>query len=79
MKNRLSDLHNYLFCQLERLSDESLTGDQLREEINRAKAISQVSSEIVSNGRLVYDAHREFGTDKTKPELLLGNESGKAV
>ena len=32
MKNTLSDLNNYLFEQLERLSDDELTEDQLERE-----------------------------------------------
>lgn len=49
MKNRLGDLNDHLFAQLERLSDESLSEDQLEEEAKRADAIVAVSDQIVKN------------------------------
>lgn len=56
MKNKLSDLNNHLFAQLERLSDESITGDKLIEEINRAKAVNDVAQQVIMTGSLVLKA-----------------------
>lgn len=56
MKNKISDLNNHLFAQLERLSDESTKGDALQEEIGRAKAVSGIARDIISNGQLVLSA-----------------------
>lgn len=56
MKNTLIDLNNHLFAQLERLSDEDLKGEVLREEIARSKSVTQVSSQIIANARLALDA-----------------------
>lgn len=58
MKNTLSDLNDHLFAELERLSDEELTGDKLNEEIRRAEAVCGVSMQIVANGALVLKAEQ---------------------
>lgn len=42
MKNKLSDLNDHLFTQLERLTNEDLNPEQLQMEIERGKAISLV-------------------------------------
>lgn len=49
MKNRLSDLNNHLFAQLERLSDEDLSAEQIEQEVKRTDAIVSVSEQIVRN------------------------------
>lgn len=56
MKNTLVDLNNHLFEQLERLNDEELTGDRLREEITRSKAITSVATQIIDNANTVLEA-----------------------
>ena len=38
MKNTLQDLNNHLFAQLERLTNEDLTDEQLEHEIKRSKS-----------------------------------------
>ncbi|GGG32727.1 hypothetical protein GCM10007425_29210 [Lysinibacillus alkalisoli] len=75
MKNTLGDLNNHLFAQLERLSDEELKGDALQEEIERAKSVTQVSSQIIQNGTLVLNANKyakEWGVKEGKPRMLEG-------
>ncbi len=55
MKNRLSDLNNHLFAQLERLG-EDLDMDTLRDEVGRAGAIADIAAAIVAAGKLSLEA-----------------------
>lgn len=73
-KNKLSDLNNHLFAQLERLSDEDLEGDALEQEIKRAEAVCAVSSQIIENGNLVLRAEKmrqDYGSNGMKSVGLL--------
>lgn len=65
MKNKLIDLNNHLFAQLERLGDESLSDEMLKIEFSRSKAITSVASQVVSNARLAFDKFKYV----TKNEL----------
>ena len=57
MKNKLSDLNNHLFAELERLGDEDLTEEQLKAEVVRAEAITSIAEQIISNANLALKAH----------------------
>lgn len=76
MKNTLGDLNNHLFQQLERLNNKNLKGEQLQEEINRAKAVSDVANKIIDNGSLVLEAKKWFDdrwdANNELPEMLEG-------
>jgi len=73
MKNKLTDLNNHLFAQIERLSDESLKGDKLIEELERTKAVAVISREILTVGKLAFEVEKEFGT-KGKAPAMLSND-----
>lgn len=76
MKNTLGDLNNHLFEQLERLNDVNLRDDRLKEEISRAKAISDIATKIISNGELVLEAQKfaddKWNADAEVPKMLEG-------
>jgi len=75
MKNKLIDLNNHLFAQMERLSDEETTGDKLKEEIERSRAVANISKNIIDNARLVLDARKAL-YDKVPdlPSMLTTGE-----
>lgn len=76
MRNTLGDLHNNMMAQIERLSDEDLTPEELETEITRAKAMTGVASQIISNGHLIIKAKEVYednvNADVKKPKLLEG-------
>ena len=76
MKNTLGDLNNHLFAQIERLSNEDLKGEELQEEIIRAKAVTCIASQIITNGSLVLEATKmisnRLDADTVLPKMLEG-------
>lgn len=52
MQNNLSDLNNHLFSQLELLESDELNEKDLDLELKKAKAITQISSQILNIARL---------------------------
>ena len=85
MKNTLGDLNNHLFAQLERLGDEDIKGEELVEEIERAKAVTVIASQIISNGSLALKAktfiheygNGDSGNSKKFPPMLKADFLGE--
>ena len=79
MKNKLTDLNNHLFAQLERLGDEALSDEALRKEVTRSKALTGVASQIVDNARLALDAEKfkqDFGGKNHPMPTMLEVNNG---
>lgn len=79
MKNKSIDLNNHLFEQLERLNDEELKGEDLKEEIERSKAIADISKQIIENNQLVLESQKFIAKHQsldiiTVPEFLQLNK-----
>jgi len=73
MKNKLIDLNNHLFAQIERMSDESMDSDNAKLEIERSRAISQLSKQVISNASLALRAEQfkaEYGISRKLPGML---------
>lgn len=58
MKNKLTDLNDHLFAQLERFSDENLSAEEIEKEVKRAHAVVSVADCIVSNATVQLNAVR---------------------
>lgn len=56
MENNLMALNNYLFETLERLTDDSLTDEQLQREIMRSQAVAHIAEAAIRNGDLALKA-----------------------
>ena len=76
--NNLNSLNNKLFEQLDRLTNNNLNGDKLREELERTDAIVDISRTIISKADLMLKAmvakDEKLGSYAKLPALLDSNE-----
>ena len=79
MKNRLTDLNDILFAQLERLTNEDLSSDQIKDEIARGSSIVDLADKIVDNAKLQLDAVKFAAMNGTGQRLpaSLGLTAGE--
>ena len=77
-RDTLQDLNSYLFMEIERLSDEELTGDELDKELQRAKGITSVAERIIGNANVVMESVKlslEYGVRRDNlPRMLIGRD-----
>ncbi len=79
MRNTLVDLNNYLFEQIERLQDDSLSEEELNKELKKSDAIAKIGEKIIANGELAFKTMKHmdeygYGQDRQVPVLLRGSE-----
>ena len=77
MKNTLLDLNNILFEELEKLSDDEMMKDRQDAEINRAKAIAEISSQVIQNANVIIKAKKlqaeTLGRDNIELPDMIGD------
>ena len=61
VKNGWDELSGALFAELKRLGDTSLSTDELKTEIDRAKAVSNVSQQILTGVSLAIETQKVIG------------------
>lgn len=86
MKNKLSDLNNYLFESLERINDDSLTDKQLEKELAKANTTATIALAIVKNAdttlkgaKFLKESGVQINSYDTARALGLGGDDGKAT
>jgi hypothetical protein len=82
MKNRLSDLNDHLFAQIERLAQEQLTAEQIETEVKRGTAIVAVADQILRHATLQVQAAKivsDHGMDPTKHLPALGSNATRVI
>ena len=78
MKNTLTDLNNYLFAQIERLNDESMSDEEMDREIKRSGAITGIAKVVIDNGNLALKTVKhmaEYNPETKIDAPLLGIKS----
>lgn len=54
-KNKIEDLKDHLFAQLERLNDETFSEEQIKQEVEKAKAIEGVAKQVIEIEKIAVD------------------------
>jgi len=72
MKNKIQDLRNHLFEQIERLSDDELNLDK---EVKKARAMAEIASQIVETARVEVQYIRAIGTTQKSDFIRLESQN----
>lgn len=73
-KTTLNDLNEYLFQEMDRLTNEDLSAEDLDKEIKRSDALQRIARTVIDNGSLALQAKKhldEYGQgDKVELPLI---------
>ena len=78
-KNKISDLRDHLFAALERIDDDTLTPEQLKAEVDKAKAISAIGSVIINSAKIEVDFIKATGRIDSDSELFKSIDLQKKI
>ena len=67
----LVDLNQFLYTQLESLSKDNFTEEELTREIAKTKAIVSVSQTIINNAKILLDADKHFNRQSQLVQSVL--------
>ncbi len=73
-KKSMQDVNEYLMAQLDALTNDDLTAEQLNAEIERSKAVVSVSRQIADNTRVQLQAAKvaiEYGLERANTDNAI--------
>ncbi len=80
MKNKISDLNNHLFEQLERLNDDELSPEELDKELQRTDGMVKISGQIIETASVTIRAAELVANYGGNPEVMLSHMgAGKTI
>lgn len=74
-KTTLNDLNEYLFQEMDRLTNEDLSAEDLDKEIKRSDALQRIARTVIDNGSLALQAKKhldEYGQGDKVELTLIG-------
>jgi len=77
MASVITQLNDYLFDQLNALTNEDKVGEELDEEIKRSKAVAHVASQIINNNNSLIRAVKVQSEHRSNETMNLLLEGGK--
>lgn len=78
-RNKISDLRDHLFTALERIDDDSLSPEQIKNEVNKAKAVAQIGSVIINSAKVEIDYLKATGRIDTDSEIFKNVDPVKRI
>jgi hypothetical protein len=76
-RNKISDLRDHLFASLERIDDDSLTPEQIKAEVDKAKAVAQIGSVIINSAKVEIDFIKATGRIDSASEIFKSVDQKK--
>lgn len=78
-RTTLNDLNEYLFHEMDRLTNEDLSAEELDKEIKRSDALQKVAKTIIDNGSLALQAKKYLDEPVEAPTVVHMKMSAKML
>lgn len=72
----MADVRNHICAQLERLSDEDISPEDLKKEVSRGKAISELSKQFIESAKVEVAYLKAIGADGSEAGVFEHKQIG---